>query len=114
MVTYGEGKWTLQAEAKVREATERALEAARSEVEALGAKARRAAKQRRRLLTRMEDISEGIQSPFITHGATTHDLRSHHDILQRTYRIALPTGAASQSSECLDFLNVLLRKPPQE
>ncbi len=42
------------------------------EVEALGAKARRAAKERRRLLTRMEDISEGIQSPFITHGAAPH------------------------------------------
>ncbi|BDA44583.1 hypothetical protein COCOBI_06-0590 [Coccomyxa sp. Obi] len=62
----------LQAEARVREATERALEAARSEAEALGAKARRAAKQRRRLLTRMEDISEGIQSPFITHGQSLH------------------------------------------
>ncbi len=73
MSKHGEGctvfTCLLQAEAKVREATERALEAARSEVEALGAKARRAAKQRRRLLTRMEDISEGIQSPFITHGA---------------------------------------------
>lgn len=61
----------------MREATERALEAARSEVEALGAKARRAAKQRRRLLTRMEDISEGIQSPFITHGAPPHVLKFH-------------------------------------
>ncbi|KAK9908371.1 hypothetical protein WJX75_006826 [Coccomyxa subellipsoidea] len=58
----------LQAEARVREATERALYAARHEVEALSAKARRAAKQRRRLLTRMEGISEAVQSPLITHG----------------------------------------------
>jgi hypothetical protein len=57
-----------QAEANVRQAAELALDAARQEVGALQAKAKRAGKRRRRLSHALDRITEVAHSPFLTHG----------------------------------------------
>ena len=57
-----------QAEHNVRAAAEAALRASQAEVQALSAKARRSEKQRKRLQTTMEGITEASQQPMLTHG----------------------------------------------